>query len=46
MPLLLVCLIRAFQSRSLRWTVLAALALALGRARRATHNCCSFSFMD
>lgn len=29
MPLLLVCLIRAFQSRSLRWTVLGALALAL-----------------
>jgi hypothetical protein len=29
MPLLLICLIRAFESRSLRWTVLAALALAL-----------------
>src|SRR3954447_18778630 len=29
MPLLLICLIRAFQSTSLRWTVLAAVALAL-----------------
>ena len=42
MPLLLLCLIRAFETGSLRWSVLGAFLLAID-VFAGTRNCCCFS---